>query len=103
MKELEELVNYHKQKRMRQYQNGCRVLSGDVDGDSVVIVKGDGKIFIFLALVMSLGIDSFSISGEGRSVVTPSIEKRFEMPRLKEIPQLCLEAFTKQIQKIFAV
>lgn len=48
MKEVEGLVNYNKLKRMRQYQNACRVLSGDVDGDSVVIVKGDGKICRFV-------------------------------------------------------
>lgn len=40
--EMEDLVDFHYQKRSRQYQNLCRKFAGDIDGDDPIIVEGDG-------------------------------------------------------------
>ncbi|KAM0791448.1 hypothetical protein ACM66B_005903 [Microbotryomycetes sp. NB124-2] len=79
--EVEELVDYQRKKRTRQYQNMCRRYAGDVDGDDPVIVEGDGH---------------------GRSRVEPMLENKPKEPILLEIPA-CVEAFRDQLKRVFAV
>ncbi|KAK4056755.1 hypothetical protein OIO90_002307 [Microbotryomycetes sp. JL221] len=79
--EVEELVDFQRKKRTRQYQNMCRRYAGDVDGDDPVIVEGDGH---------------------GRSRVEPLNENKPKEPMLLEIPA-CVEAFRDQLKRVFAV
>ncbi|KAK4054402.1 hypothetical protein OIV83_000896 [Microbotryomycetes sp. JL201] len=79
--EVEELVEYQRKKRTRQYQNMCRRYAGDVDGDDPVIVEGDGH---------------------GRSRIEPLLENKPREPVLFEIPA-CVDAFREQLKRVFAV
>lgn len=71
-RELDELVEWEKLKRQRQYEQVCRRYSSvDVDGDDSVIVEGDGF---------------------GKSKVEPMIESKSASPKLDQIAR-CLQAF----------
>ncbi|KAM0748676.1 hypothetical protein T439DRAFT_69984 [Meredithblackwellia eburnea MCA 4105] len=79
--EIQDLVEYHRQKRLRQYQNVCRRYAGDVDADDPVVVEGDGR---------------------GKSQVEPHVELKPRSPALLEIPY-ALPSFRQQLKRVFAV
>ncbi|GAA5893441.1 hypothetical protein JCM8208_000800 [Rhodotorula glutinis] len=81
LEELEDLVSYHRAKRLDTFQAACRRAAGDVDADDPILVEGDGK---------------------GRSQVDPVVEPRPRAPRLSEVP-LYVDAFTVQLKSVFAV
>ncbi|GAA5940374.1 hypothetical protein JCM3775_005071 [Rhodotorula graminis] len=81
LEELEDLVSFHRAKRLDAFQAACRRAAGDVDADDPILVEGDGK---------------------GRSQVEPCVEPRPRAPRLSEVP-LYAAAFKDQLKSVFAV
>ncbi|GAA5828807.1 hypothetical protein JCM11251_005881 [Rhodosporidiobolus azoricus] len=81
LEELEDLVTYHTQKRLSEFQASCRRYAGDIDADDAILVEGDGK---------------------GRSQVEPIVEPKPRPPRLSEI-SLYASAFKEQLRSVFAV
>ena len=81
LEELEDLVSFHRAKRLDKFQAACRRAAGDVDADDPILVEGDGK---------------------GRSQVEPIVEPKPRAPRLSEVP-LYAEAFKEQLKSVFAV
>ena len=79
-KELENLVEFHRQRRINQYQAMCRRYAGDVDGDDAILVDGDGR---------------------GKSRVEPLLDVRAERPPLNEIPN-GFASFRVQLRHIFS-
>ncbi|GAA6051050.1 hypothetical protein JCM3770_005473 [Rhodotorula araucariae] len=79
--ELEDLVAFHRAKRLDAFHAACRRAAGDVDADDPILVEGDGK---------------------GRSRVEPVDEPKPRAPVLSEVP-LYAAAFKAQLKSVFSV
>ncbi|GAA98308.1 uncharacterized protein L969DRAFT_46989 [Mixia osmundae IAM 14324] len=79
--EIDDVVEYQRKKRTKQYEVMCRRYAGEIDGDDPVIVEGDGS---------------------GKSRLTPLVEPEIKSPRLVEIPR-CIDAFRQAVSHIFSV
>ncbi|BGP48472.1 hypothetical protein JCM10450v2_004348 [Rhodotorula kratochvilovae] len=79
--ELEDLVAFHRAKRLDAFEAACRRAAGDVDADDPILVEGDGK---------------------GRSRVEPVEEPKPRRPVLSEVP-LYAAAFKEQLKSVFSV
>lgn len=80
MTELTTLVEYHRRKRLHEYQRVCLRYAGDHNRDDPVVVDGDGK---------------------GRSRVDPFVRPPPRAPRLDHLLR-CSTSFAAQIKRVFS-